>query len=180
MKRFTISRLHRTFLWLVDSQTSGDFCIKKQNGTRSCFLLPLLLTLFSTEAIASFADEYLCSADSAAGMSYVHSKEAWITTDFNVSGKQYLISKFRTATLAVREVGNNSHQISCFKGGINPKNGFLLCNNPGVGEFRFNAINGRFLMAGLGGYYNVLNDVNKVTDKNSRSPYIIIGKCSPL
>ena len=47
-------------------------------------------------------------------------------------------------------------------------------------DFKFNRINGRFLTAYLHGYYNVVPDVNELTDETSDTLAISIGKCSPF
>jgi len=56
--------------------------------------------------------------------------------------------------------------------------GYLFCQGS-EDTFKFNRKNGRFLSVYAFGYFNVLPEVNEITDKSSATPSMEIGKCSP-
>ena len=59
--------------------------------------------------------------------------------------------------------------------------GYLYCESDiGSLYFTFNKSNGRFLFSSGSGYVNVLPELNKITDESSETPFLEIGRCSPL
>lgn len=51
----------------------------------------LFCTLIITCAKASWAEEYLCTADQSVGFSFIPSERSWASTDLPVAEKQYIL-----------------------------------------------------------------------------------------
>jgi hypothetical protein len=122
-------------------------------------------------------EKYLCVAERSTGFAYNEFSKSWESTNFKTDAK-YMISKSsdKGDSFKVTKIGDDYQEFECQKG-FN-EYGYLLCE--GVGEFRFNKKNKRFIKIYPIGYYNVLPEINKVTDKSSDTPFIEIGKCSPF
>jgi len=123
-------------------------------------------------------EKYLCVAERATGFAYNEISKSWENMNFKTDAK-YIISKSNAKgySFKVTKVGEDNPEFECEKG-FN-EYGYLLCGE-GIGEFKFNKKNGRFIKVYLFGYFNVLPEVNKFTDKSSDTPFMEIGKCSPF
>jgi Na+-translocating ferredoxin:NAD+ oxidoreductase RnfG subunit len=128
--------------------------------------------------IAYTSEQYICTADKATGFSYNKSLKQWQSTHFKTDTK-YIISMSDNKSLAefvVRKVGDSEPTIYC-KDSFNEA-GYLHCED--ITTFKFNRKNGRYISVNLLGYFNVIPGLNKITDENSDTPYLEIGKCSPF
>jgi len=145
-----------------------------------------LLTFFILLAFANscFSDQYLCVAKQSTGFSFNEKSGQWEPKNFNVDDKKYVISKIgkdETYSIVKKKykvvrIGKNRPDFLCDVDFNKP--GFLYCSSL-TGSFRFNNINGRYLITYTFGYYNVVPEVNKMTDKDSRDPSLELGTCSP-
>ncbi len=138
----------------------------------------LVTTCLLFAAAAHAGEQYLCTADRASGFSFNKVMKEWTHTTFKANSK-YVVSKPEDGSSAfvVREIGNPFVTAWC-KDPFSEAE-FLLCEGIG-GDFKFNRKNGRYIYAYLMGYFNVVPDVNKITDETSDTPYVEIGKCSPF
>ena len=134
--------------------------------------LAVAISLFCSPVVAD-AQQYLCVVERAVGFAY--KSNSWENAHFKTENK-YIISKGDGKGYKVTKVGDKNELVSCEKD-FN-EFGYLFCS--GLPEFKFNKNNGRFLLAYLLGYYNVLPQQNKITDENSDTPYLEIGRCSPF
>ena len=132
------------------------------------------------------ANQYLYVAEKSVGFAYDKVTKTWDNANFSPDAK-YLVSESKNPKFAyqITEVGDRYSLASC-KQGFN-QYGYILCADIGIGsgfelyDFRFNRINGRFLLTFPVGYYNVAPGISKgATDENSVTPYMAIGKCSPF
>ena len=129
----------------------------------------------------AFSEQWLCVVDHATGFSYDKETKKWGETSFTTDQK-YLISE---ATMEkeyhwlITQIGDKSPHYLCekdFDGGGN-----LECSAV-FGEFKFNKKNGRFLNAGLIGYYGFPGSElsTEIIDEVGDTPALEIGKCSPF
>ena len=142
-------------------------------------LIILLAITFAFVTSFAFADEqYLCTAERASGFYFNNNAKIWQRTKFKADSK-YTISKPEGSNWAfvVRKIKNFSPIATC-KDGFDEA-GLLFCKGTGY-DFRFNRNNGRYLSAYLLGYFNVLPGPNDKTDATSDTPFIEIGRCSPI
>ncbi len=141
----------------------------------------LVFIVWFTLTGAALAQQYLCVAEQAAGFSYDKATKEWKNATFKASSK-YLISKAdgTWGAFQVTRIGDDSPFIFC-KSDFNEAS-FLLCSAglAAIGDFNFNKTNGRYLYSSPFGYYNVLPEANNITDENSDTPFLEIGKCSPF
>lgn len=149
-------------------------------------ILIIELVIFSYGEVLG-QEKYLCVAEHAAGFAYSENSKDWVGTNFKTDLK-YIISKSddKEYRFKVTRVGENYPTFEC-KDGFNEP-GYLLCQGM-TGQFKFNKKNGRFLASCPFGYFNVIperrksfEDKSKIpfTDKDSETPYMEIGKCSPF
>ncbi len=124
------------------------------------------------------AEKYLCVAEHATGFIYNETSAKWEPTVFN-SDQKYIVSKPKDEKFSfiVTIAGMDTSWCDCIDGF--DEWGYLFCRS-GSGFFRFNKRNNRFLYGSLFGYYNVLDEANKITDAKSDTPYILMGQCSPI
>jgi len=140
------------------------------------FYFIIAILLLSRPFLAD-AEQYLCIAEKSAGFHYVESSGNWQGTTFRTDAK-YIISKMEGKdSYKVTKVGNKLPLATTEKGFT--KTGVIFFEGMVEGEFRFNKNNGRFIYIWALGYYNVSPELN-MTDKDSDTPFIEIGKCSPF
>ena len=141
-----------------------------------------LAARYPTPAIAQRAtptpkpEQYLCVTDHSAGVVYSAPEKSWRPTIFRPDAK-YIVAKSSRPTEAfqVTQVGQSIVSYRC-KEGFN-EYGYLSCR--GLGDFTYNKKNGRFLATHTVGYVNV-GLGPELTDANSDTPSVAIGKCSPF
>ena len=133
------------------------------------------------------ADQYLCITNKATGFDFNEQSNDWETTSFKTADHKYIISQvveseenpYKGKKYMVVKMGKSTPSFLC-ESDID-SDGFLFCEAYGTcGGFRFNKTNGRFILHFMIGYYNVLPDLNGITDKTSDTPFIEIGTCSPF
>ena len=135
--------------------------------------------------VVGYADSYLCVADKASGFQF--SESNWDVANFRTDNT-YIVqsSNIDRFPLQVVKVGDKVPVIMC-KEGFN-SGGFLYCASGGpldmlgivMGEhFSFNQKSLRFMRVVPRGYVNVVLG-NGISDSESGTPYIEIGKCSQL
>lgn len=109
-------------------------------------------------------------------MVYAAAEKTWRSTTFRAESK-YVVSKSDRAGEAfeVKRIGQSFAGYRC-KQSFN-EYGYLECD--GLGQFAFNKRNGRFLVTYTIAYMNV-GIGPELTDANSDTPSIEIGKCSPF
>ena len=127
---------------------------------------------------SAWSDQFLCVPDKMTGFTFDESKNDWTSTTFTTNFK-YIIAPTNNGrdSYTLTKVGENEPEGYC-KNGFN-ESGFLFCETFG-GELKFNKSNGRYLMSFTYGYYIVGTDDTTKTDKDSGTPMIQIGKCSPF
>lgn len=154
----------------------------------------LCLFLLSGVAGAEYP-KWLCAADSVAG--FVYKNEHWIQAKFRITDEKYIVSFDSEAeAYTVKTVGNDNWKFLCGKTGLNERLVpiYFECQrieaiqviadedlaSKMIGTFSFNSTNGRFLATQHYGYWNVggVSAGGLVTDENSSTPYVEIGKCS--
>ena len=128
-------------------------------------------------AAPTFAQQYLCVADKLTGFSF--DNDRWDYAQFTADDQKYVVSLAEgfnpDENFQVVKLGE-SHVTKCQEG-FN-ESGYLFCE--GLGSFKFNKNNGRYVYSSLFGYFNVLPDVNGITDENSDDVWVEIGKCSSV
>jgi hypothetical protein len=140
------------------------------------FFISLLFAIMLSSTM-SLADQYFCVSNMSTGFSYDKNLRRWESVDFNISENKYIISKISGGIYEVTETGGKNSTCHCdsdFNGF-----GYLNCDCA-LGKFKFNKLNGRFIMSYIGGYFNVLPEINQITDESSDTPHITIGVCSPF
>lgn len=149
----------------------------KSSSVKLGVILVIGVTIFNYGTVLG-EEKYLCVVEQATGFAYDENSKTWVGTKFKADSK-YIISKSddKEYRFKVTKVGEDHSTCEC-KEGFN-EYGYLLCEC-WTGQFKFNKNNGRFIMAHPFGYYNVLPGAKKFTDKNSDTPFMEIGKCSPF
>lgn len=137
-----------------------------QRETCAISLVFLVIMTFSPMATSA---RYLCVADQATGFKKDKNSERWETTRFRVDDAKYLISPSdrEGAEYQVTPLGDDLAEAWC-EDGFNDA-GYLHCS--GYSELKFNKGNGRYIYVYLLGYW---------PSGSTDTPYIEIGKCSPL
>jgi hypothetical protein len=132
-----------------------------------------LLFLFFVSS-TSFAEKYICLADIVTGFRYSETSEKWVQTKF-IADDKYIISESDSESYAFKvvEIGSKYPLANC-KEGFN-EYGFLFCD-----DFKFQKKNGRYIRSYTVGYFNVLPSLNEISDSTSDTPFLEIGKCSPI
>jgi len=146
------------------------------------FLLSSVLS-FPLLINATFAEDYLCIADMATGFKYNQDDKSWEGSGFRVKDSRYLISLLENnAAYNVKRYGQTSVMSRCKDGFSDIGN--LFCE--GTFDISFNKNNGRFVLTHTFGYFNVLPDSKgdseliRKSDRESATPFIEIGNCSPI
>jgi len=134
------------------------------------YLTGLLLILISG---ATFADQYLCKEEHAAGFRY--EKSGWVATKFKADEK-FIIKKPRpkgsdSKMAYVITILGREYPYGWCNTDFNER-GVIGCQLIG-GSFTFNKKSGRFLSTYLAGYVDGV-------DQNTNNPSMQIGTCSPL
>jgi hypothetical protein len=137
-------------------------------------LLGLVFLVFSVAA-GAVADSYLCMADQATGFTFDKATKTWSRTNFNVSNSKYVVarSKDERYTWTVTQVGEETPIAFC-KDDIRAHNQFLNCavNDP---SYYFNFKSLRYAATAA-----VASILITGTDEGPPTPFVEIGKCSPL
>lgn len=170
--------------WLVAAMSACEDSVSQTLGIRLAGALSLAALL--AYASMANADEYLCVAEKASGFSFNKLTKSWQSANFSTEAK-YLVSESNNPKYAYQVTGVwDRYPIASCKVGFN-KYGYIFCADVGFGsgieiyDFRFNRINGRFLLTSPAGYYNVVPEIDKgAVDENRGTPYMAIGKCSPV
>ncbi len=153
------------------------------NRTKTIFLLVFsfisIIQLYNP--LIGSAEQYLCVVEKTTGFKYNKASKSWESVNFT-AGTKYIISKDDTKLpvdysrfkFTVKEMGDKHPLYWCEDDfGLD----ILSCTGPG--DFRFNRENGRFVLAFTAGYYNVgIEWIIEITDENSDTPLMSIGKCS--
>jgi hypothetical protein len=131
--------------------------------------------------------KYLCVGDRATGFHFNKATLRWEQASFNADEK-LIVEPLTDAGFQINykykvvQVGEDSPLFLC-KDGFNEA-GYLNCE--GGGEFAFNRQNSRFVRTATLGYLTVgvatlpPDWKKKVTDATSDTPFLEIGKCSPI
>lgn len=150
-------------------------------------LLTIILVVLAGNAQAAEPEapreQYLCVTELATGFIYDNNTKQWKSTKFS-DKPTYVISKAKGSDVAfwITEVGEKSPDGWCNEGFNN--RGYLFCDSF-FGKFRFNRTNSRFIQFNWLGYIEVGQDgfdksKEKITDDNTDTPMMKIGKCSPF
>ncbi|OFA33289.1 hypothetical protein BAE46_00845 [Glaciecola punicea] len=133
--------------------------------------------LFLSISFAASAEQYLCISDASTGFYFNDKSNSWKQANFKVSDNKYLITTFKDESYKyqIQKMGSDSVLAYCEDEFSEP--GFLFCEGILL-DFKFNKVNGRFIKTYTAGYYNVLPKINEITDKDSDTPTMEIGKCS--
>lgn len=142
----------------------------------------LALLLASSGAWAQEVSSYLCVTDMANGFKFDAGSKTWQHARFTASSK-YIVSRPKEKSSwswVLREVGSQDIRGFC-KSDINEV-GNLFCDTGG-GQFKFSKGTLRFINSHAMGYWHDQNPLveNKYRSKEGAdTPFIEIGKCSPL
>jgi len=148
-------------------------------GIAASAALTLLAPLAITRPVS--AEQYLCVPEQATGFSYNTTVKKWQITKLKTP--QFVISPSKTPDTAydIRDVTSDGTPPG---GSFCPKDfnssGMLFCNVAWGGEISVNKANGRFVRSFTGAYWNVDIPYLGVTDENTGTPMISIGKCTPF
>ena len=173
-----ISKAHQ----LID-QIQGRAAMIRRNPKRGTLRAAALtataaLTVCSTSSSAVAQDAYLCAADAATGMSYSEATKQWQPTTFNSADTKYLFRKARDGEKfaaieykwALFPLGSLVPITWC-KGDFT-ETGTIFC--PAVVALYLNRNNLRYQLVHQIGY------VAPEGREGSATPYIEIGRCSPV
>jgi hypothetical protein len=142
----------------------------------------LALLLASSGARAQEVSSYICVTDMATGFRFDQGSKTWQQARFNASSK-YIVSRPKERSMfswELREVGSQDTRGFC-KNDFNEV-GNLFCDTMG-GQFKFSKGTLRFIHTYAMGYWHDQNPLveNKYRSKEGAdTPFIEIGKCSPL
>lgn len=136
----------------------------------------ILIGVISTTPALAKDDAYLCVAESSVGFSFDKTSRDWERTNFKAESK-YVLSKSSDVgkEWEVKKIGESSGT-PC-EGDFN-MHGFISCK--GILDFKMNKISLRYIVFHPYGY--VVKDYPKdgPFQEGSMTPYLEIGKCSPL
>ena len=117
---------------------------------------------------------YLCVADQSAGMAFRNN--SWQATVFKTDDKFIVAASSRPGVaFDVTRVGENFASYRC--SAAFDQYDYLDCD--GVGQFRMNRKNNRFISTYVIGYLPV-GIAPDITDRTSDTPSMNLGKCSPF
>jgi len=118
---------------------------------------------------------FICVADKAVGFGFDNFTNSWERRNFR-GNSQYLINKKTDGDMGwvLKEVGDST-ETKC-EGGFG-QYGFLNCN--GYLDFQMNNESLRYIVAHKHGYV-VRDPGNGFIEEGAITPYLEIGKCSPL
>ena len=142
-------------------------------------LFNYLLTIFALLILlpaVSYAEDntenvsYLCVAEKATGFSFNETTKDWDSTDFFVDDRKYVISKAKAEDYiwSVTKIGINIPTALCKYDFTSA--GFIKCSGYSS-QFWFSRDRLKYLYTESMGYWSLPNDY---------TPYMEIGKCSPL
>jgi hypothetical protein len=146
------------------------------------FIPPAAITAiigWSTLTPALAQDAYLCVTDGIAGFGYSQQTKQWVATTFPPSGRKYI---FRRAKEGQKSLGIE-YKWGLFLFGSDDPEPLTICqkdfdfdriNCPGSPSFSFNRKNLRYQNVSSIGY------VTPLGGDGANTPYMEIGKCSPL
>jgi len=127
-------------------------------------------------ATAASADPWLCTTEQTTG--FIFKNGNWESGRFTVEDRKYILRKLTEGDFYYR--GENRYGLfllgtdlvgsPCSDSSIS---GNIFCEDY-VGQFKFSAKSGRFLMTYMSGYWDSIDD-----DK-SHTPLISIGRCSKI
>lgn len=140
--------------------------------------MPIVLAvafLLSLAFPATAQEEFVCTAEQAAGFKYSDFRDRWVDTEFKTRGRQYVIA-FGEDGVTVNQVGGAGAKFVCASG-FDADSGALDCVG-NDGHFRANNINRRFLRSHVKGYVEVLKE-GPDAELASNTPMIEIGRCEP-
>ena len=136
----------------------------------------ILIGVFVCPPAFAEDDSYICVAESAVGFDYNKTSSQWQRKDFKTESK-YVVSKSSDGSKGweVKKIGQ-SEGTPCRSGF--DENGFIRCS--GILDFLMNNKSLRYIVAHIYGY--VIKDYPKggPLEEGSLTPYLEIGKCSPL
>ena len=135
------------------------------------YIVALLVCCFcSTSAFAQ--ETYICIADLSTGFAFNKTTKNWFSTNFNVQDNKYVLSQKNKLWYWKKVGAPENATIEC--GEFNPA-GYLNCSSYGQ-VLSFNKTNLRFSLTNSVGY--VSGELLGV--EGSITPFMTIGKCSPL
>ena len=130
--------------------------------------------------VSEILGSYLCVSDLATGIEYNESTMRWEPTNYSVDDLKWIVtptkptsSRVTAYKYDVTRLGRSYPEHVCKEGFS--EGGYLFC---GSDSFRFNRLNGRFVMTSAFGYYNVQPAPGDTTDATSGDLALVIGKCS--
>ena len=136
----------------------------------------IMIGILASSPVFAEDESYVCVAESAVGFDYNNTSSQWESKDFKTDSK-YVVSKSSDVSKGweVKKVGQ-SEGTSCGSGF--DENGFIRCS--GILDFLMNNKSLRYIVAHIYGY--VIKDYPKggPLEEGSLTPYLEIGKCSPL
>lgn len=138
-------------------------------------LIVLVLFMEMSQALAQNIS-YLCVAENAAGFSFDESTKNWGYANFKAESKYVLSNQSgEKEGWEVKEIGK-SRGTEC-EGGFN-ESGFIGCK--GLIDFQMNNKSLRYIIVHKYGYVVSEYSDDGLFKEGSITPYLEIGKCSPL
>jgi hypothetical protein len=145
-------------------------------------VLALAASVFAfliTVTAPALAEQYLCVPDKATGFAYNKTTNEWDVT--RLKTPQFVISPSKTPDTAydVKDMASEPD----LPGGSSCRRDFkedmLFCDVAWGGTISVNKANGRFVRSFTGAYWNVgIPNLGFMTDENTGTPMIEIGKCT--
>jgi hypothetical protein len=140
----------------------------------------LTLAVFALSPLASWGEGYTCTADMATGFSFKDG--GWNSANFQPD-RQFIVRRTTQTEQPVMPIVLDAKWDVLVVGDKRPSNvcpefdttGNLVCLGP-YSEFRMNKDSLRFLYSYLSGYW----DRGPPGSEAGDTPYIAIGKCSPM
>ena len=134
-------------------------------------VLLLLIPLYAN------SEQYVCTPEKMTGFKYDSQKKKWEYTRFKTDFQYVLTPGKGEFAFKLAKVGDTNPTGGCEKT-FNDK-GFLFCSIPD-GDFKFNKLNGRYLLVSDLGYYLVGKGMWAETDADSGDLALQIGTCKPF
>ena len=138
-------------------------------------LLGLVFIVFSVGAGAQ-ADSYLCIADQATGFKFNKTTKTWAPATFNVTDDKFVISRSKTEKHVWKMTIVGEKQPYTCRDQTPEYEDNLFCD-VAFTKFQFSLESLRYMSVHPFGYVDPFTELFK---EGGQTPYMQIGKCSPL
>jgi hypothetical protein len=140
----------------------------------------LSILCFAPLASGAADTSYICAMDLQTGFAIGASSDEWQVAEFKATDKFVVTrSRLKDGAWEVKKIGDKEASYAC-KDNVAKDKSVLVCS--GLGDFRMNQNNGRFLLVYPIGFWTDIDgkDVSGTFKEGMNTPYMGIGTCSPL